>query len=92
MSERGEEALQEFVLSTLASVCNVQRHALSEETSLFDLGLDSVTLAGVVAQVEMHYACDIPIDQVYELFDAPLVRDVVSILSRFANGSPGSAE
>jgi acyl carrier protein len=82
MSAHAETSPQEFVMTALAAAANVDRRTISEETSMLDLGIDSLTLAGLVAQVEMRYGCEVPLDQVYELFDAPLVRDVVTVLSQ----------
>jgi acyl carrier protein len=84
-----ETSLQEFIMTTLAAAANIERCALSEETSMLELGIDSLTLAGLVAQVEMRYGCEVPLEQVYELFDAPLVRDVVTVVGRYAEGATG---
>ena len=91
MSTQPNTSLREFVISALAAAANVDRRTISEDTSVLDLGIDSVSLAGVVAQIEMQYSCEVPLDQVYELFDAPLVRDVVMIVSRFAPVVPESS-
>jgi acyl carrier protein len=91
MSVDVETSLKEFLMTTLAAAANVERRTISEETSMLDLGIDSLTLASLVAQVEMRYGCEVPLERVYELFDAPLVRDVVAIVSRFGEGVTESA-
>src|SRR5690242_19934691 len=47
------EAINEAVMSAIASICRTSRAAISLETPLFDLGLDSIGLAAVVGLVEV---------------------------------------
>ena len=92
MSVQVETSLREFVLTTLAAAANVERRALSEDTNVLDLGIDSLTLAAVVAQIEIQYGCEIPVDQLYLLIDAPLVRDLLTIVSRLVREAGGADE
>jgi acyl carrier protein len=75
-------ALDEFVLETLAMACNAERSLLTLETGLDEIGLDSLSLTAVVAQIEAVYGCRFESEDVVELFQAAAVRDVVLMIRR----------
>jgi acyl carrier protein len=74
--------LAELVASAISSACNIERSAIAPETPLYNLGVDSVSMMAVVAQVQMRYEVELTSDQIMELFDASRVEDAVSLLGQ----------
>ena len=74
--------LEELVSSAIATACNVDEAAISLETRLCDLGVDSISVVAIVAQVGAEHGLELSSDQLIELFDALIVRDFILLLQR----------
>jgi len=74
--------LDDLVITTLAAACNIERAQLSPETGLDEIGLDSMSLVALVAQLEALYGCQFESEQVLGLFEARRIRDVVLLVGR----------
>jgi acyl carrier protein len=70
------EALSEFLCSTIALACNRERLAVSPETSLLELCMDSLTFVSVLAQLETIFAFELSPDDILALFEADNVADL----------------
>jgi acyl carrier protein len=84
-------SVEEFVISTISTVCNFERAAITPQTSLADLGMDSLTFTAFASHVEATYECEINVDQMLDFLQAPLVADVVAIVQKLATQARGVA-
>ena len=84
--------LSELVMDTLGAACSVDRAAIGLETTLLDLGLDSMAITAIVAQAEAACDCELTPDQIVGLFDAIQVKDLIAqISSAIATLRPSAA-
>ena len=74
------QPLQDFVIETIAAVCKLERSAVTMNTSLLDIGADSVSLVAIATQVQMYYGVHLTPDELMDLFDAPRVEDLIASL------------
>lgn len=73
-------SVEEFVVSAIAAACNLEKAAVTLDTDVLDVGLDSLHLLTLVGQVESTYGCEVTPEQMVGFFDAPCVRDVVRLV------------
>lgn len=73
------DPLAERVLSALASVKHISRDRISLESSLQDLGLDSLDKVTLLFELEKQFQISIPDDEVRSIRSA---RDVVEGVAR----------
>ncbi|MBI4460106.1 MAG: acyl carrier protein [Acidobacteria bacterium] len=83
------EQLADKVMSALASVKHIPRERISLESSLEDLGFDSLDKVTLLFELEKQLELSIPDEEARSL---RRVRDIVEGISRLvASASPGSA-
>jgi acyl carrier protein len=77
MNEQSSIHMRELILDTFCAACNRERSALAPQTSLEELGLDSLSLMSVLSQVQ--FACGVQLndDQTLHLLNATTVADIV---------------
>ena len=84
------EQLTERVISALASTKHIPRERISLESSLDDLGFDSLDKVTLLFELEQHLQLSIPDE---EFRSVRSVRDIVEGISRLvANASLDSAK
>ncbi len=84
--------LDGFVCSAIASACNVEPTEVTSSTNLLDVGMDSLNLVSIIAQIQIHFGVEFSSDQVVALFDASMVADLVILLRQLikqADLAPG---
>lgn len=82
MGEREVDRIDEAILSAIAVACNLDRSSITVDASMLDLGVDSVTLIAIIAQIQARFDVHIGENELVELFDAPLVREFIAIVRR----------
>lgn len=83
------DSLAEFVRRVLAVACGIDAAALDDCTELADLGLDSLTLVTVLAQVEAVYGVDFSTADTLAALGASNVTELLAAISRAAAGARG---
>lgn len=73
-----------MVTEAIANACNFDPKEITGQTSLLELGLDSLSLTALVAQIEAVYECVLTPDEVLELFGAMRVSDVIAFVDTIA--------
>jgi len=74
--------LDNFLISTIATTCNVDPSAVELGTRISDLNLDSLGLISIVSQLSITYDVEITADETMEFFEAVRIADVVSLARR----------
>ncbi len=72
-------ALQELVVNLLATACSVQVARVTPETTLEELGIDSLGLTTLAAHLGALYGHDWGQDQLVRLFSADSVGDIIEL-------------
>jgi len=70
--------LSEFVRAAIAQAANLDAAAVSGETHLLDLNLDSLTLVSVLAQVEAVHGIELEPEEILSMLEASRVLELVS--------------
>jgi acyl carrier protein len=65
---------------SISRMCDVPESEIHDESTLVDLGFDSLASAEVLTDLEMKVGFDFPVDALRALNRARTVADVVSIL------------
>jgi acyl carrier protein len=71
------EQLRDTVVDAFCSACACERSQLTPATPLLDLGLDSLNLSTVLAQVDATYALDLSDQELFELLRSDTVGDLI---------------
>jgi acyl carrier protein len=72
--------LEEWVLATVAELCQQDRQNVTADTNVLDLGLDSLGLSVLMAQVETNCHCEFNEIHVAQLFEARSLRDLIAVV------------
>ena len=75
--QTGADSIEEFVISTIVEFAHCRRDDVVRETSLVDLGVDSLVVATLVTFVEAEYGCAFTSAQRTSLYSATRVDDVL---------------
>lgn len=75
------DELIEWLCATLARACHLERRAVTAESRVLDLGLDSLTLVSVLTQLEAVHGFELSPDDTLALLDAPDVRTLAGTLA-----------
>ena len=75
------DSLTSLVVGALCAACNVDPASVDSNTSLIEMGMDSLSLTAVVTQVEAAYGCELSAEQILELFQAESIQDLLERLS-----------
>jgi acyl carrier protein len=65
---------------SIGRICEVPVESITDATTLEDLGIDSLTAAEVLTDVEIHVGRDLPVDGLRRLTASRTVGDVVTLL------------
>jgi len=65
---------------SISRICGVPAESISDESTLADLGFDSLAAAEVLTDIEMRLNAGLPVDGLRRLTEARTVGDVVVIL------------
>ncbi len=79
MDDREPQDLHALIASTLATACHCKVEALREEMNLVDIGLDSVALVSVVAQIEASRNRELSESELLALFRTRKVGDIMAL-------------
>jgi len=82
-----ETSLDEFVITTIAATCSVERREITPESSLADLLMDSLSIAALVSEVEAACSCEFSEDEIFGLYQARSVRDVLELIRTVTGGA-----
>jgi acyl carrier protein len=74
--------VDQAVVDTLAQACELSRSEVSIQTSLLELGLDSLGLTVVIAQLQTRYCFEVEPDELAELLGAAVVADIAALVKR----------
>jgi acyl carrier protein len=74
------ESIENFVTSTISELVHRPQDEVVPETSLLDLGVDSLTITTLVAFIEAKYGPTLSAEQVTALFSATRVDEVLLAL------------
>ena len=74
--------IDDAVLTAVAEACERDRSGISSQTSLLQLGLDSLALTVVVAQLQVRYRFEAQPDELADLFGARAVADIAALVKR----------
>ncbi|HEX5421711.1 MAG TPA: acyl carrier protein [Gammaproteobacteria bacterium] len=72
--------IESFVLRVLAAACRAHPAALDPQTSMAELGMDSLTLVAVLSQVEAAYGLEFTTDDTLALMGAGDVGELVAAI------------
>lgn len=75
-------SLAELICEAISHACGRAPASVRMDSSLLELGVDSLTLVSVVSQVEALHGVEIETDDLIALLDAHLVRDLADLLDR----------
>lgn len=81
MQPAAPELLPNLVAEAFRVACNCEAGALSQDTSILDLGLSSVDLMAVLASLESATALELSDHELANLFRSETLADVVDCLS-----------
>lgn len=76
--------LRDVVVRAIATAAEVEPETIHDDLNLFDLGLDSLNLAGILIDIEDGIGAEIPaevIDRFLDVGDVVVIKDVVALLS-----------
>jgi acyl carrier protein len=89
------DSLDQIVLESLANACKVDRSVLSPDTTLTDVGFDSLGAAAFVSEMEFSHGIIIEPDDLPKLFLAVTPADVIAVVdtarAKTAHSSPVAA-
>ncbi len=66
------------VVEAVARACHLDARAVSADTSVQDLGLDSMSLISVFSEIEAVYNVTFTAEQLIEMLQAATVSDLIS--------------
>lgn len=75
------ESLEEIVLETLANICNVERSALGLDTTLVDIGFDSLGASAFASEMDASHGVPIEPEDLGRLYLAVTPADVIALMS-----------
>jgi len=88
MNEVFADEVEEAVGLAIAAACNLEQAGVTREASMLELGVDSMTLIGIVVQLQARLGIHIGPDELAQLFDAPSVGEFIAIVRRAPADEP----
>jgi acyl carrier protein len=73
-------AVSDFLIATIARACNLEPSSLSPDMDILELGVDSVSFASMLAQIEANFECEFTPEQVGTLLEVPVIRDMTACI------------
>jgi acyl carrier protein len=83
-------SIDDFVLSTIAEICNLEPAVLAPTTSLAEIGFDSLTAVSFVSAVETVYGLQLDNDALVELFGTTRLAEVIAFVARVLEDAPAA--
>jgi acyl carrier protein len=83
------DQLRTVVVTALATAAEIDPGQFDDSTNMVDLGLDSLSFAGVIIDIEDAMGEEVPVevlDRFLDVGDVVTLRDVIEILSIWAPG------
>lgn len=80
--------LSALVIDALCAACVIERDAVHGESSLHELGLDSMAITAIVGQTEATYECELSPDQIVGLFDCTTVDELIASIETAIDSQP----
>lgn len=87
----GASTVQGKVCAAIALALNFQEAAISPDDVVYDLGLDSISIVALLAELEAAYGVEFGSDRIIEMLQAERVRDLAVIVSQVIGGAPVAA-
>lgn len=78
-------SVRDFVLDAIASTADLERAGLSEDTSLYDLAIDSVVRMSLLSQTEAFYNVRFGSEQVVVALEALHIGELVQLVESVVN-------
>ena len=74
------DSLDEIVLETLANICNVERSALAPDTTLTDIGFDSLGASAFASEMDASHGVPIEPEDLGRLYMALTPAEVITLM------------
>lgn len=81
--------LADLLRVTIAQACNLEPASVTGAMSMLELGLDSLTLVSVLAQLEAVYGLELTGDETLPLLEAATVGALIEHLEAVFRAAPG---
>ncbi len=75
--------LDEFVMALISSACGRERSSISDEQTLYELGIDSMAIVALAAELQVYLNHEFSSDQMWELFGATSIRELIGDLRKY---------
>lgn len=76
------ESIDQFVIQTVAAICEMEESQVTLDASLSELALDSLRITALAAHIQATHHCEVNAEDLLQLLEAPRVADVVTIVHR----------
>jgi acyl carrier protein len=76
------ESIEQFVISTIAAVCDAEDAQICPDSALTDLAMDSLRITAFSAHLQATYGCDVTPDNIVAMLEAPCVSDLLMIVRK----------
>ena len=76
------ESVDEFVIRTVAAICDLEISQVAPDTALSDLSMDSLRITAFAAHVQAEHGCEVTPGDVMDLLEAACVCDLAVIVNR----------
>jgi acyl carrier protein len=80
-------SLQEKVCSAIALARNFDQASISPDDNVHDLGLDSMSIVALLAELEAAYGVEFGADRIIEMLQANTVRDLTAVVGQVVGSS-----
>lgn len=80
------DELVAWLCPTIARACHLEPARVTAQSSILDLGLDSLTLVSVLAQIEIAHAFELSPDETLALLEATDIRSLARRLAAIIDG------
>jgi acyl carrier protein len=84
-------SLESFLISAIATTCNVDPGSVGLQTRIADLGMDSLGLISMVSQIGVVWSVEISADETMEFLEVARVEDFLVLARRIAARGGGAA-
>jgi acyl carrier protein len=84
------DELRAIVVTAIATAAEIEPDEIDDSTDMLDLGLDSLSFAGILVDIEDAVAEEVPtevLDRFLDIGDVVTLRDVVDILASWEPGT-----
>lgn len=89
-SEVNDGAVYAHLVASLAYVAEVDADAITPDSALVDLNIDSLLVSQALVEMELRLGRQIPLEDLDDLSDILTVSDVLRVLHDLLQGADGS--